>query len=391
MSDSQVSPTQDPSRRSLLKLAGIGAGLAGAGLITSCAKSTAEEEVVAAAPAAKPDMDKLAILSSNENPFGPSPKAQAAMKAAVDDIYRYTGPSLEVFGKQIAGIEGIEPDQVLITNGSTPILGTFSMWAMVNNKKIITSELTYEGVPRVAEAFNVDIEYVPVKADLGYDLEAIAARVTPDSCVYLCNPNNPTGKMIDTAELDAFIDEVSAKVPVFVDEAYIEISKDYPAGVMTKYVQMGRPVMIARTFSKIYAMAGQRVGYALLPADMRMEMMKYGHLSNVNKLGIVGAMASLDDKAYFDDMRAKNIGGRNKLVAMAKDLGRPIAADPEGSFIYMDCGMSNAEFAKKMYEKGVKVVGNRWAEKPEWTRICVGLPHEIEKCHAAAKEILTSI
>ena len=90
-------------------------------------------------------------------------------------------------------------------------------------------------------------------------------------------------------------------------------------------------------------------------------------------------------------MRLKMQAGRAKLIAMAADLGRPIASDPQGSFIYMDLGMSNADFAAQMMEKGVRVVGARWAEKPEWTRICIGLDHEIEKCHAAAKEILTSI
>lgn len=390
MSDEMMETLPTTSRRNLLKYAGFGAGMASLAFMSACAQdTTAAADTADATPA--PDMDALAILSSNENPFGPSPKAQKAMKAEVGNIYRYTGPILKKFGEQIAKREGVSPDQVLITNGSTPILATFSMWAMANDKKILTSSLTYEGVPRVAEAFGVDIDYTPVKADLGYDMEAIAAKVKPGTCVYLCNPNNPTGKTIDPAELDAFVDEVSAQVPIFVDEAYLDMSDDYPAGVMSKYVQMGRPVIVARTFSKIYAMAGQRIGYAILPTDIRNEMMGYGQLSNVNKLGIVGAMAALDDTAYFDEMRLKTINGREKLIAMAKDLGRPIAENPQGSFIYMDTGMSNAEFAKKMYEKGVKVVGNRWTEKPEWTRICVGLPHEIEKCHAAAKEILTAI
>ncbi len=387
MTDSFLTETSSLSRRSWLKLAGIGAGAASAALLSGCSNSTATADVAGA----QPDPDALAILSSNENPFGPSPKAMEAMKAEVANIYRYTGPTLEKFGEQIAAREGVSPDQVLITNGSTPLLATFSMWAMANDKKILTSSLTYEGVPRVAEAFGVDIDYTPITADLDYDMETIASKVTDGTCVYLCNPNNPTGKTIDPAVLDAFVDEVSAKVPIFVDEAYLDMSDDYPAGVMSKYVKMGRPVIVARTFSKIYAMAGQRIGYAILPTEIRNEMMGYGHLSNVNKLGIVGAMAALDDKAYFDEMRMKTKLGRAKLIAMAKDLGRPIAENPQGSFIYMDLGMNNAEFAKKMLEKGVRVVGARWAEKPEWTRICIGLDHEIEKCHAAAKEILTSV
>lgn len=375
------------SRRSWLKLAGVGAGVAGLGLVSACARQDAGAETLSDVK----DMDALAILSSNENPFGPSPKAMEAMKAEVGNIYRYTYPSVVQLTKQIAAREGVEPENILVTNGSTPILSTFAIMALMNEWKILTSSLTYEGVPAVAQAFGVEVDFSPVKPDLGYDLSAIAAKVQPGTCVYLCNPNNPTGKALDPVELDAFVDDVSAKVPVFVDEAYLDMSDDYPAGMMTKYVKMGRPVIIARTFSKIYAMAGQRVGYAILPDGMHKEIMGYDYLSNVNKLGLVGAMASLDDTSYFEEMRLKTKRGREKLIAMARDLGRPIAENPQGSFIYMDVGMSNAEFASKMLEKGVRVVGNRWAEKPEWTRICVGLDHEIEKCHAAAKEILSAV
>ena len=160
---------------------------------------------------------------------------------------------------------------------------------------------------------------------------------------------------------------------------------------MTGFVSAGRPVVIARTFSKPYAMAGQRIDYALMPEGMAMDMRRSGRLSNVNHLGLVGTIASLEDSAYFEEMRLKTARGRAKLIAMADDLGRPIAPDPQGSFIYMDLGMHNGEFAEKMLAKGVRVVGARWTDLPEWTRICVGLDHEIEKCHAAAKEILTAV
>ena len=385
MSEEIIESVSGISRRSWLKMAGIGASAASLNLLGGCGRSAA------VADTADEAMSDVAILSSNENPYGPSPMAIEAMRNSVADVYRYTYPSVVALGEQIAAREGVAPEQVLITNGSTPLLATFSMWAMKNEKKILTSSLTYEGVPRVAEAFGAEIDYTPITADLEYDMETIASKVAPGTCVYLCNPNNPTGKTIDQAVLDAFVDTVSQQVPIFVDEAYLDMADDYPAGVMTKYVEMGRPVIVARTFSKIYAMAGQRIGYALMPADMAMEYRGYGHLSNVNKVGLIGAMAALDDTAYFEEMRLKMQAGRAKLIAMAADLGRPIASDPQGSFIYMDLGMSNADFAAQMMEKGVRVVGARWAEKPEWTRICIGLDHEIEKCHAAAKEILTSI
>lgn len=381
-------PIIKPSRRTWLKLAGIGA-VGAAGVLPACAPTSSADET-SATPAI--DSDALAIMSSNENPFGPSPKAMAAMRAEVGNIYRYTGPLTAKFAGIIAEREGVAPEQVLITNGSTPILAAFSDWVSVKGGDIITSATTYEGVPRVAEQVGVNVIYTPLAPDMGYDLEAIAAQIGPNTgAVYLCNPNNPTGKTIDPVALKAFVEEASAKVPVFIDEAYLDMADDYPAGVMSEFVSAGRPVVVARTFSKLYAMAGQRIGYAVMPEDMAMDMRRSGRLSNVNHLGLVGAIASLEDTAYFEEMRLKTSLGRAKLIAMADDLGRPIASDPQGSFIYMDLGMNNADFAEKMLAKGVRVVGARWSELPEWTRICVGLDHEIEKCHAAAKEILTAV
>jgi histidinol-phosphate aminotransferase len=380
-------PLFSPSRRSLMKLAGVGA------VGAATALSACSETATAATPANDAfDPNAMAILSSNENPFGPSPMAVAAMQAELTNIYRYTYPTVMKFAEKIAAKEGVAPEQVLVTNGSSPILAAFADWVNVKGGKIITSAITYEGVPRVAEQAGTEVVYMPLTQDMGYDLEAIAAAVGPDTgAVYLCNPNNPTGKTIPPAQLKAFVEDVSAKVPVFIDEAYLDISDDYPAGVMSEFVAAGKPVVVARTFSKLYAMAGQRLGYALMPADMAMEIRMTGRLSNVNKLGLVGGLAALDDTAYFEEMRLKLGRGRAKLVAMAADLGRPIAPDPQGSFIYMDVGMPAKDFAAKMLERNVRVVGERWSDLPNWTRICVGLDHEIDKCHAAAKEVLTSI
>ncbi|KCZ84951.1 classes I and II aminotransferase [Hyphomonas adhaerens MHS-3] len=380
-------PLFSPSRRSLMKLAGAGA-VGAATALTACS-----ETATAATPANDAvDPDAIAILSSNENPYGPSPMAVEAIKAEAGNLYRYTYPTVMKFAEMIAAKEGVAPEQVLVTNGSTPILAAFSDWVNVNGGKIVTSAITYEGVPRVAEQAGTEVVYMPLTQDMGYDMEAIAARVGPDTgAVYLCNPNNPTGKTIPTAQLKAFVEDVSNKVPVFVDEAYLDMSDDYPGNVMSEFVAAGKPVIVARTFSKIYGMAGQRLGYGLMPADMAMDMRKTGRLSNVNYLGLVGGIASVKDTAHFEKMRATMIRGRQKLVAMAADLGRPIAPDPQGSFIYMDVGMPAKDFAAKMLDRNVRVVGERWSDLPNWTRICVGLDHEIDKCHAAAKEVLTSI
>ncbi len=371
------------SRRSLMKLAGLGAGaLSTAGLTGGIASAASKSERI--------DPDALAIMSSNENPFGPSPKAMEAMRAEVGNIYRYARPATKAFQEMIAAKEGVSPEQVLIANGSSPLLGAFAEWAAAQEGELLTSALTYEGVPRVAKFYNMPINAAPLDAEMGYDLDEMAKRLSKKktAAVYLCNPNNPTGKTMDPVKMRAFAIEAAKVAPVFIDEAYLEVSEDYPAGVMSDLVAEGHNVMIARTFSKVYAMAGQRIGYAIAPTSLIEKMGDSGRLSSVNHLGLVGAMAAYQDQLYFEEMRMRNIRGRNMLVEMAKDLGRPIAPSPQGTFIWMDVGMENAKFAEKMLEKGVKVVGARWPEAPEWTRICVGLDHEIEKCHAAAKAVL---
>jgi histidinol-phosphate aminotransferase len=152
-----------------------------------------------------------------------------------------------------------------VTNGSTPILAAFADWVNVKGGKIITSAITYEGVPRVAEQAGTEVVYMPLTQDMGYDLEAIAAAVGPDTgAVYLCNPNNPTGKTIPTAQLKAFVEDVSNKVPVFVDEAYLDMSDDYPGNVMSPNLSPLASRSSSRGPSRnSMAMAGQRLGYGL--------------------------------------------------------------------------------------------------------------------------------
>ena len=304
-----------PSRRNLMKLASVGALGAADGLAACSEAASAVTSTPATTVAIDPDA--IAIMSSNENSFGPSPKAKEAMRAGVGNIYRYACPQTMAFAEMIARREGVAPEQVLVTNGSSPILAAFADYVRVQGGDLVTSALTYEGVPRVAQNIGTNVIEVPLASDLGFDMEAIAAAIGLNtSGVYICSPNNPTGKVVPPAVLKAFVEEASAKVPVFIDEAYLDMSDDCPAGVMTEFVKAGKPVIVARTFSKIYAMAGQRLGYGLMQPDMAMTICKTGRLSNVNYLALVGGMAALDDTAYYEEMRVKTA------------RGRPIAPDP---------------------------------------------------------------
>lgn len=382
----------DSSRRKWLKTVGVGAG---AVALTACVDSGVKDLQAAGMPtdhfpSATPNLnDGLIRLSSNENAFGPSKKAVEAMQGELLNLCRYTDATVSVLADKIAKQEGVSADQVVITNGSSPILFGYAEWITKNGNKLVTSMATYEGVPRGAEFMGADVTYVPLDANMDFDLDAIEAAVTDETtAVYICNPNNPVGRALDPAKLTAFAKRVSQKTQVFIDEAYIEMSDGYPGNVQSSLAAEGYNVVICRTFSKIHAMAGQRLGYAILPAEQAKQMGRLLRMGGVNYLGLVAGMASMDDHANLTKMRDMVKTERTKLTAAAETLGRPYAKNPQGNFIYMDTGMPHDEFSKKMRALGVKVVGRTWPGYDSWSRISVGTPSETDACVEALKTVL---
>jgi histidinol-phosphate/aromatic aminotransferase/cobyric acid decarboxylase-like protein len=188
--------------------------------------------------------------------------AKAALTA------RYADAEGEDLKKQIAAIEGVGPEQIFLANGSSPILAAFGeMIAKKGNGQLVTSVATYEGVPRAAGQYGAEVIMTPLTAEFGIDLDAMAGKVSKKTtATYVCNPNNPTGNMVDPVKLKAFAIEASKTAPCFIDEAYLDLCDDYDANVMTGLVREGHNVVICRTFSKIYGMAGQRLGYGIASA-----------------------------------------------------------------------------------------------------------------------------
>ena len=380
----------DTSRRSLLRGIGL-ASVGAAALAAGCSKG---EAIAAPAPApAIPAVDKsVAIMGANESPFGPSPKAIEAMIAKASLTARYADDEGEELKKQIAAIEGVDPQQIFLANGSTPILAAFGEIIAAKGKgQLVTSIATYEGVPRSVLEYGAELITAPLTADFGIDLDAMAARITKKTtATYVCNPNNPTGNMVDPVKLRAFAIEASKTAPCFIDEAYLHLCDDYDANVMTSLLREGHNVVIGRTFSKIYGMAGQRLGYGIASPEMSKKMGMITRGGGVNHLGIVAAMASIADKDFLPAMQPKFKAGRERLYNVAKSLGRPIASNPQASFVFFDVGMPNKVFAEKMMAEGVRVVGRAWPGYENWTRICVGEDWEMDRCEAAMKKVLAA-
>ena len=215
-----------PSRRALLR----GLGLAGVGAAAALAAGCSKGEAVAApaAAAAEPVVDKsVAIMGANESPFGPSKKAIAAMVEKASLTARYADAEGEELKKQIAAIEGVDPQQVFLANGSTPILAAFGEIVAAKGKgQLVTSIATYEGVPRSVAEYGGELIMTPLTADYGVDLDAMAKKISKKTtATYVCNPNNPTGNMVDPVKLRAFAIEaqLDRRVREARDEAGLEV------------------------------------------------------------------------------------------------------------------------------------------------------------------------
>ncbi len=376
-----VSQLSSLNRRQWLKstVAGV-AGLAVARqLLTTPAR--AQHEVDRSAKRAEP-----VRISGNENPFGPAQSAQAAMLQAMEKSCRYPFAESQELTKLIAAKEGCSPDNIVLGVGSGEILDIVGFHFGLQKGEIIAAEPGYTQLMRAAEAQGGKSVWVPLNKKLEHDLPAMAAKMTDKtSMVYVCNPNNPTGTVVNAAELKAFAIEASKKVPVFIDEAYLDCADDYEAQTAVKLVAEGHNVVVARTFSKIYGMAGLRMGYGIMPAKLAKEV-KPLSTGSVNMMGVVAATASLQDATYVAETRAKIKAGRDALIAVIKGLGKEYA-EPQGNFVFFKTGMPIKTFQEKMKAEMV-LVARPFPPMLEWARISIGLPEEMAVCHAALKKVL---
>lgn len=376
-----VSQLPSLNRRQWLKstVAGV-AGLAAARQLIT-APAHAQHEVDRSAKRSEP-----VRISGNENPFGPSQAAQAAMLQAMEKSCRYPFAESQELIKLIAAKEGCSPDNVVLGVGSGEILDIVGFHFGLQKGEIITADPGYTQLVRAAESQGGKGIKVPLTAKLEHDLPAMAAKINAKtSLMYVCNPNNPTGTVVNAAALKAFAIDAAKKVPVFIDEAYLDCADDYEGQTMVKLVAEGHNVVIARTFSKIYGMAGLRMGYGIMPAKLAKEV-KPLSTGSVNMMGVVAASASLQDATYVAETRAKIKAGRDALIAVIKDLKKEYA-EPQGNFLFFKTGMPIKDFQDKMKAEMV-LVARPFPPLTEWARISIGTPEEMAVCHAALKKVL---
>ncbi len=323
-------------------------------------------------------------LASNENPLGPSPKALAAMQEALTQAHIYPDGGGWKLRNAIANKFGLGMDNVILGNGSNEIIELLGHAFLRPGTNIIAAEHAFVVYTLMATLLGASTIEVP---DPGFvhDLDAMAAAITPDTReVFIANPNNPTGTLVDEDAIDRFMDKVPDHVVVVFDEAYHEFLDNPPDTL--KYVREGRRVIILRTFSKIQGLAAVRIGYGLAPKELADVLQKCRQPFNANAIAQAGALAGLLDDEHQERTRQVNREGRAYLQNAFADLGLEFVPS-HANFVLVKVGDGGKVF-KDMLAQGVIVRAMGGYKLPEWVRISVGTMPQNERCIEVLKKVL---
>ena len=381
--------TQTISRRSFVGGAAAGLGYLGLG---------PGADLAAQGPSGSPlmpfdqqayDYDSYAKLGSNENPYGPSKSALEAMDWAFKYSNRYGYPDGGILSA-IAEHHGVEEDNVLLGAGSAEILKIVGVMLLDPDKKVLGAEPSYDRVYRIASGIKADAIKVPLLDDYRQDIPAMIratkAHHRDIGFVYLCNPNNPTGRVVYKDEVRQLLDEIPEDVPVLIDEAYHHFVEDPSYATSVPYVLEGRQVIVARTFSKIYGMAGMRLGYGIAPPELIQRMIPYS-TRTVNALVKWGGVAALKDVRSEARVRRVTVELRDRTTAELQALGYSVIPSQTNFFmvhIRRPVPGVIAEFRKR----GV-LVGRPFPPLNEHLRVSVGTDEEMGRFTTAFKEIFS--
>ncbi len=331
---------------------------------------------------------RMIKMASNENPLGPSPKALEAMRAVMTQVNLYPDNEVSQLRLRLAELHGVRPEQTVVTNGSTALLGVIARTLLRPGLNAITSERSFIIYPIATKAAGGRLIIVPMTND-SYDLDAIAAAIDGNTrIIFIANPNNPTGTMIDVPRMDAFLRQVPEHVIVILDEAYCDFATDFAAARSLEYshsidhVREERNLVVLRTFSKAHGLAGVRVGFGLGPAGLMQYFHRMRTTFSVTALAEAAALAALDDLEHFRKTIANNRRGAEFLTSKLREMGyRPIPTFT--NFIFFDAGEDAAALSKRIQAQGVIVRPLGPWGIPTAVRVTIGTLEQNERFIAA--------
>lgn len=332
-------------------------------------------------------------MASNENALGPSPKAVQAMRNQLERQHFYPDGNCFYLKEALAEKKNIQPDQIIFGNGSDEILSFLACAYLNPGDEVIMvapSFSEYEFVTRLMGGIPI---HVPLLVDEGfdYDFESILSAVNEKTrLVFICSPNNPTGTVVKKKELDYFVENLPEKVLLALDQAYLEYVTDpeHPDG--WDYIEKGLPVIALRTFSKIYGLAGLRIGYGIAPADLIQDLNRVRDPFNVNAMSQSAAMAALDDHEHLDQSRKLVIDGRKQLSEGLAEMDlRPIP--DQANFCFLDLKMDSKKVFNAMLQRGVIIRTGDIFGFPTYIRVTYGTSEQNERFLTALKEVIEEL
>lgn len=360
-----------------------------AALFGAAALLTPLPNILVAAPNPSSDKAKLLKLDGNENPYGPSPAARQAILASVSEAPRYADVTIETLTDQLAAHEGVAMSQIVIGAGSGELLKMAGLLAVATpGAEVVASRPTYEELPVFAQTLGLKVRWVAPDKEHRHDLAAMRAAITPlTRLVYVCNPNNPTSTVVDGAELAAFCKRFAQRTLVLVDEAYAEYVADLAS--MDALVRDGVPIVVARTFSKLFGLAGLRVGYAIAPPPIAERLRSARGVADrawVAAPAARAAIASLSDADYVARTRREVGEVRTRFVGALEHLGLVVPA-PRANFVYFEHARIDALVAG-MAARGIRIGS---LAQPRACRITIGLPSEMTAAAEALAAVLPTL
>ncbi len=326
-------------------------------------------------------------MASNENPLGPSPKAVEAAKLALGNANRYPDGGSHLLRETLAARTGLAAEEIFVGLGSSEIIDLASRVFLRAGLQGMTSHGSYAPFSVAIRASGAELVLVPQK-HFSFDLEAMAAAITPKTrVIYLANPNNPTGTAFGLAQLEEFLGRVPESVLVVLDEAYVHYAPSLNRRKSEEIFRRHGNLLILRTFSKVYGLAGMRIGFAIGRPELLAAMNKLKTPFNTSGVAQAAALAAIDDREHVERCIATNAIERKRLSDGLSSLGlRPVPS--ETNFIFMEVGPEASDICNELLHLGVIVRPLGWMGFPEAIRISVGTAEENGKCLVAIAEIL---
>lgn len=335
-------------------------------------------------PPKRPDYSQITRMCFNENMYGMAPAVRQAIRNAVDRSHQYADFSASQLKLKLAEFYGVGYDQIIIGAGSSALIDMLGAAYLEPGQEVLYCAPTFGAFREMAEnSGGVPVE-IPVTEAQQFDLEALLGAVTERTkIIVVCNPNNPTGTYRSMDELRSFIDRVPEHVIVVVDEAYMEFATapDCQSALDLIRQMPEKPIIVLKTFSKYYAMAGMRVGFAIGPAGLVQAMGKCSAAWNVSLMAQEGAIAALDSQEYYAETRRRIVENREWLTGELRRLGCEVWAS-QTNFIYFDAHIPPKALVAALLERGVQI-----GAYPK-SRVSVGTREQCERFIAAMADVL---